>query len=84
MLFRRPDRSKGKNFIIGAALGTLAGGIAAFLFAPKAGKELRKDIGRTCKDCCCKTKDLANDVCEQCECLCNKAKDAARKFKNGK
>lgn len=33
-----------KNFILGGLVGVAAGVIAALLFAPKSGKELRRDI----------------------------------------
>jgi gas vesicle protein len=37
--------SKGGGFIIGLAIGALAGAAAALLLAPESGEELRKDIG---------------------------------------
>ena len=37
--------TKGGGFIIGLALGALAGAAAALLLAPESGEELRKDIG---------------------------------------
>ncbi len=36
---------KGGGFIIGFAIGALAGAVAALLLAPESGEELRKDIG---------------------------------------
>jgi gas vesicle protein len=36
--------SKGGGFIIGLAIGALAGAAAALLLAPESGEELRKDI----------------------------------------
>lgn len=35
-----------KGVIIGASVGVLAGAIAGVLFAPKSGKETRKDIAK--------------------------------------
>jgi len=37
--------SKGGGFIIGLAIGVLAGAAAALLLAPESGEELRKDNG---------------------------------------
>ena len=37
--------SKGGGFIIGLAIGALAGAAAALLLAPESGEDLRKDIG---------------------------------------
>ncbi len=37
-----------KEFLIGAAVGSLLGGVTAFLLAPVSGKELRKEICDTC------------------------------------
>jgi gas vesicle protein len=36
--------AKGGGFIIGLAIGALAGAAAALLLAPESGEELRKDI----------------------------------------
>ncbi|MBR5418759.1 YtxH domain-containing protein [Candidatus Saccharibacteria bacterium] len=40
---KKQDSGNGK-FILGAALGAIGGAIAGVLFAPKSGKETRKDI----------------------------------------
>jgi gas vesicle protein len=37
--------SKGGGFLIGLAIGALAGAAAALLLAPESGEELRKEIG---------------------------------------
>ena len=37
------------KFILGAALGAIGGAIAGVLFAPKSGKETRKDIAEGTK-----------------------------------
>ena len=37
--------SKGGGFLIGLAIGALAGAAAALLLAPESGEELRKGIG---------------------------------------
>ncbi|WP_068610061.1 YtxH domain-containing protein [Paenibacillus swuensis] len=57
--------SKGKTFIIGSLVGGLIGSVAALLFAPKAGKELRTDIAQQCNAVADKTKDLALNVSQK-------------------
>lgn len=50
----------GKNsgkFVVGAAIGALAGAVAGLLLAPKSGKETRKMIGDKAKDYAEKGKD---------------------------
>lgn len=49
-----------KEFIVGAAVGSLLGSVAALLVAPKTGKELCDDISDTCCTITDKTHDLAN------------------------
>lgn len=51
-----------KGFLVGALLGGAAGAIAALLFAPKSGKELRQDIA-----------DRTEDVVDKAQALFNKA-----------
>jgi gas vesicle protein len=48
---------KGK-FILGAAIGAIAGAVAGILFAPKSGKETRKIIGDKAKDYVEKGKEM--------------------------
>ncbi len=40
------NRGTAKGFLIGVLAGGAAGSIVALLYAPKSGKELRKDIGK--------------------------------------
>lgn len=39
-----------KEFLVGAAVGSLLGGVAALLAAPKSGSELRQDMGEAYSD----------------------------------
>lgn len=50
-----------KKFILGAAIGALAGAAAGILFAPKSGKETRKIIGDKTKKYTEKGKEMIND-----------------------
>jgi gas vesicle protein len=40
------SRGTTKSFLIGMLTGAAAGGLAALLYAPKSGREMRKDIGK--------------------------------------
>ncbi|WMT39505.1 YtxH domain-containing protein [Paenibacillus sp. D2_2] len=58
--------SKGnKGWIWGAAIGTVVGSVTALLFAPKAGRELRKDIADGARQVGEKTSEVAGKVSEQ-------------------
>lgn len=70
--------SKGnKGWLWGAAIGTVAGAVTALLFAPKAGKELRKDIADGARQVGEKTQEVAGKVSEQSTVLVGKVKEAA-------
>lgn len=80
-------RRSGKGFALGAILGGVIGGVTALLFAPKAGKHLRKDIANKCEDISDKAQCLLENVCDQTQdlvekakCLADDAKDCASKF----
>lgn len=49
-----------KEFVVGAAVGSLLGSVAALLIAPKAGRKLREDICDAYCDITDKTQDFAN------------------------
>ncbi len=40
----RRNKGRTEGFVLGAVLGAAAAAVASLLFAPKSGKELRKDI----------------------------------------
>jgi len=69
--------SNGKSFALGAFLGGVVGGVAALLFAPKAGKHLRKDITDKYCEVSEKAQCLMEDVCDQTQELVEKAKNLA-------
>lgn len=49
-----------KGFLIGAILGGAAGAIAALLFAPKSGRELRQDIADKTEEVVDKAQQMFN------------------------
>ncbi|EXX89443.1 hypothetical protein BG53_12895 [Paenibacillus darwinianus] len=53
-----------KTFVIGTVAGAAVGVLTALLFAPKAGKELRKDIAEGAQQACETTVKLAGQVGE--------------------
>jgi len=53
-----------KSFLIGALVGGVVGSVTALLFAPKAGKELRKDIAVGAQQVGESTKKIAGTVGE--------------------
>ena len=62
------SKDNGKKFLLGAALGAMAGAVAGILFAPKSGKETRKIIVDKAKEYGDKGKDAleqGKDVFEQ-------------------
>ncbi|MCC3373909.1 YtxH domain-containing protein [Cohnella sp. REN36] len=56
------DRKVVKSFVYGALTGAVAGAVTALLFAPKSGKELRKDISDTAQRVGEKTADLGRSA----------------------
>lgn len=46
------------GFLAGAVVGGLAGAVLALLFAPKSGKELRRDLADTSEDLIAKAKEM--------------------------
>jgi gas vesicle protein len=62
------NRSSAKSFFIGLFTGGAIGGLAALLYAPKSGKELRKDIKK-------KGREVAKDTGDYIENAKNKASE---------
>lgn len=54
--------SKSKNFFIGTLVGGIVGSVAALLFAPKSGKELRGDISQQVQNVTEKTAEIASTI----------------------
>jgi len=55
-------QQRGKSFLIGVLVGGVAGAIGALLTAPKAGRELRKDIAEQAGIIGGKTQQIAETV----------------------
>jgi len=79
---------RGKDFLIGAVVGSVLGAVTALLLAPKSGKELRADIAEQAHQVGEKTQRLAGTVGSKTQVLAKqvstqtgewlqKAKDAA-------
>lgn len=66
-----------KGWIWGAAIGTIVGSVTALLFAPKAGRELRKDIAEGARQVGEKTQEVAGKVGEQSTEIAGKVKEKA-------
>ncbi|WP_410769716.1 YtxH domain-containing protein [Fontibacillus sp. BL9] len=66
-----------KGWIWGAAIGTIVGSVTALLFAPKPGRELRKDIADGARQVGEKTQEVAGKVSEQSSQLASKVKETA-------
>lgn len=56
---------KSKGWVWGAAIGTVVGSVTALLLAPKAGKEVRKDIAVGARKAGEKTTEVAHKVGEK-------------------
>jgi gas vesicle protein len=55
-------QTNGKAFVIGAIIGGVVGSISALLFAPKSGRELRKDIANQVEAASTKTQEAAKAI----------------------
>jgi len=71
------SKQRRKDFFIGALVGGVVGSITALLFAPKSGRELRKDIAEQAHNVSEKTQQIARSVGETTSEWAEKAKDAA-------
>lgn len=72
-----PKVKKSKGWIVGAAVGSVIGSVAALLLAPKAGKEVRKDIAAGARKAGEKTSEVAHKVGEQSVQIAGKVKNTA-------
>jgi Gas vesicle protein len=66
-----------KSFLWGALAGAVTGAVTALLFAPKAGKELRKDIADTAHTVGEKTVELSKKAGSSAQSIVKKSADWA-------
>lgn len=59
------NKKTAKNIAIGAGIGVAAGAAAGLLFAPKAGKDTRKDIAKGAKKVAEATKEKVSEAKEK-------------------
>lgn len=71
------ERKVVKSFLFGALSGAALGAAAALLFAPKPGKELRKDIAETAQLVGAKTADLGKAAGNAAQTAAKKSADWA-------
>ncbi|CQR54916.1 YtxH domain-containing protein [Paenibacillus riograndensis] len=65
-----------KSLLWGILAGSVVGSVTALLFAPKAGKELRKDIAEGTAEAAHKVQEIAGAASDKGTELYSKAKDA--------
>ncbi|HMQ99365.1 MAG TPA: YtxH domain-containing protein [Ignavibacteria bacterium] len=91
---QRTSSANGKGFLLGLLAGGAIGGIAALLYAPKSGRELRKDIGKKGREVMketgqyvdtakAKAADIISDGRQKAEDLINDAKHKADSITRG-
>jgi gas vesicle protein len=87
MFKKRKKSLSGPGFLFGALVGGLIGGIAALLFAPKSGEEMREDIAEQYHKASSEAADLmdsarshSKEKIERAKEIAEEAKDAASKY----
>ncbi|MCL2039654.1 MAG: YtxH domain-containing protein [Bacteroidetes bacterium] len=71
----KDDTSKVKTFLLGALIGGTVGAVTALLFAPKSGRELRRDIVDSTTD----MYDKANDLIQEAKQKTNNIVDSVKR-----
>lgn len=73
--------SKTRNFFIGTLVGGIVGSIAALLFAPKSGKELREDISEQVQNVSEKTAEIATTITSKTQNIAKQVTGEVRSWK---
>ncbi|MFD0870099.1 Gas vesicle protein [Chlamydia abortus] len=71
------NKMNGKDFLVGAMVGSVIGAVTALLLAPKSGRELRKDIADQAQQLSDKTQKIAGNIGHQTSEWFGKAKEVA-------
>lgn len=74
------DKHRAEGFLLGAVLGGLVAGASALLFAPKSGKELRRDITDQADEWKDQASEYAHDVKEKGESYYQEAKQKGEQY----
>lgn len=74
------DKHRAEGFLLGAVLGGLVAGASALLFAPKSGKELRRDITDQADEWKDQASEYAHDVKEKGESYYQDAKEKGEAY----
>lgn len=61
----RESNSKAKTFLLGALIGGAVGAVTALLFAPKSGRELRRDIVDSTTDMYDRATDFVSNTIQE-------------------
>ncbi|MDR0926545.1 MAG: YtxH domain-containing protein [Ignavibacteria bacterium] len=75
----RDNYSPAKTFLLGAIIGGAVGAVTALLFAPKSGRELRRDIADTTNEIYDKTTDFVSTTIQDGKQKAQSIIDAAKR-----
>lgn len=78
-LYEDSSSVNGKDFVIGALVGSILGAAAALLLAPKAGKELRHDVSTQANTLKTKSANYSTTVKEKATDLSQKVQEQSAK-----
>jgi gas vesicle protein len=78
----KKEKKMRKGFFLGAILGSIAGGLAALFYAPKSGKQMRREFSKKCCDAKEKTEEWVECITEKTNALVETAKDIATDAKD--